>query len=63
METSQVSDAVLAQILGQLQALQVSQQALQAKVRPPIAPSLRHHIHAHRAHFSILMIRSTLRAA
>ena len=35
MSTTQqpVSDAVLTQILGQLEALQVSQQALQAKVR------------------------------
>lgn len=29
-----VSDAILTQILGQLESLQVSQQALQAKVRP-----------------------------
>ena len=35
MSTTQqpVSDAILTQILGQLEALQVSQQALQAKVR------------------------------
>ena len=34
MSTTQqpVSDAILTQILGQLEALQVSQQALQAKV-------------------------------
>ena len=34
-----MSDTVLNQILTQLQALQASQQALQAKVRPPVDPS------------------------
>ena len=39
-----MSDAVLNQILTQLQALQASQQALQAKVRRSIDPSGIHRV-------------------
>ena len=39
LSTMPTSDAVLTQILAQLEALQVSQQTLQAKVRPSCAPA------------------------